>query len=93
MAWPWATMAANLVGALAMGALAGWSERHAPSANLRAFLAPGLLGGFTTFSAFSLETAAMLEGGRSLAALGYATLSVAGSVALLFAGLALGRAA
>ena len=56
-AWPWGTFAANLLGGFAMGLLAGWLARGStmPGEPIRLLLGVGLLGGFTTFSAFSLE--------------------------------------
>ena len=57
----------------------------------RLFLTTGILGGFTTFSAFSLDTALLVEKGRMMTALGYALGSVVLSVAALFAALALVR--
>ncbi|HSO48100.1 MAG TPA: CrcB family protein, partial [Rhizobiaceae bacterium] len=60
---------------------------------LRLFLATGLLGGFTTFSAFSLDFAALWERGATAAALGYALSSVFLSIAAVFAGLWMMRAA
>jgi fluoride exporter len=88
---PWGTLACNLIGGLAMGALAAAVLSGAGSENLRLFAGVGLLGGFTTFSAFSLETAAMLQRGDLALAGGYALASVVGSVAALFAGMALMR--
>ncbi len=91
--WPHGTLAVNLVGGLAMGLLAGWLAQRASAggAEVRLFLATGLLGGFTTFSAFSLEMAGMLAR-RDVLAMGlYAAVSVMGAVAACVAGLALAR--
>ncbi len=90
--FPYGTLAANLTGGLAMGLLAGWLARHASGNEpWRLLLAVGLLGGFTTFSAFSLELTNMIQRGTWSSAAGYALVSVAGSVLALFAGLALMR--
>src|SRR5215213_3321964 len=91
--FPWGTLAVNVAGSLAMGLLAGWLALKAgPSAQAwRLFLATGVLGGFTTFSAFSLDAATLWERGEAAAASLYALASVALSVAALFAGLALAR--
>ncbi len=86
--FPWGTFAVNVAGSFAMGVLAVvvvirrdlGLERYAP------LLMPGLLGGFTTFSAFSFETFELIERGRLVAAAGY----VGGSVAVGLAALALG---
>ncbi len=93
-AFPWGTLTANVLGSLAMGLLAGWLARHGQaSEGARLFLAVGLLGGFTTFSAFSLEFALMVERGTiGLAAL-YVALSLIAGFAALFVGLAVMRAA
>jgi CrcB protein len=88
---PWGTLACNVLGGLAMGALAAALLAGGGSENLRLFAGVGLLGGFTTFSAFSLETAAMLQRGDLALAGGYALASVVGSVLALFAGMALMR--
>ena len=90
--FPWGTVAVNLVGCLAMGIFIETLARRLGGSNeLRLFVATGLLGGFTTFSAFSLDFAVLYERGETAAAMGYAALSVAGSLTALFAGMALAR--
>jgi CrcB protein len=90
--WPWGTLAANVLGGLAMGILAGWLALRATGGEpLRLFLAVGVLGGFTTFSAFSLETLLMIERGEIVSATAYAAISVAASVGALGLGLLLMR--
>lgn len=90
--WPWATFAANILGGLAMGVLAAWVLRGDNSAEpLRLFVGVGVLGGFTTFSAFSLEMAQMIERGQGVMAASYALASVLLALGALFAGLALAR--
>lgn len=91
--YPWGTLAVNLGGGLAMGLLAGMVARESLGEPWQLLLGVGVLGGFTTFSAFSLEMAAMVERGALAGALGYALLSVAGSLLALFAGLYAVRAA
>jgi CrcB protein len=91
--FPWGTLSVNLVGGLLMGLLAGWLARTGGSEATRLFLAVGLLGGFTTFSAFSLETFAMIERSQYGIAAFYVGSSVIGSVLLLFLGLWLWRTA
>jgi fluoride exporter len=91
---PYGTLAVNVLGSFFMGVLITlFAERYALSQEMRAFLTVGLLGGFTTFSTFSLETALLIE--RN--ALGLAALYIAASVLLavggLFAGIWAGRAA
>lgn len=90
--FPHATLTVNVLGSLAMGLLAGWLARHADGGeHWRLLLGVGVLGGFTTFSAFSLEVALMMERGAMAQAAIYVALSLLGGVGGLFAGLALGR--
>ena len=93
LGFPYGTLFINVVGSLAMGLIA---EYFALKAGLpqswRLFLTTGILGGFTTFSAFSLETALLYERGEVAAAAIYAVASVVLAVGALFAGLAIVRA-
>lgn len=90
--FPWSTLTCNVVGSFAMGLLAGWLARHGHGGeNWRLFLGVGMLGGFTTFSSFSLEFALLVERGAMANAVLYAGVSMAGAFAGLFAGLALLR--
>lgn len=93
-AWPWGTLGVNVIGGLLMGVLVGALAR-APGGGeaWRLLLGVGMLGGFTTFSAFALDAVAMIERGALSAALAYVLVSVAGSIAALFAGLTLTRMA
>ncbi len=90
--FPWATLTVNVVGSFLMGlAVVVIAERYAADPGLRAFLMTGILGGFTTFSAFSLD-AVELSIDRSLAVAAlYVGLSVAGAIGGLLAGLYLAR--
>ena len=91
--FPWGTWIVNLVGGFLMGALAGVLARsNASGEQLRLFLGVGVLGGFTTFSAFSLEAFNMLARGNYLLASSYAVSSVVGSVLMLVLGVYLVRA-
>jgi len=76
-----------------MGLIAGWLAQRAAGSGqeLRLFLATGILGGFTTFSAFSLDTALLWERGAVSLAAGYVLASVLGAILFLFAGLWLAR--
>ena len=92
LGFPYGTFIVNIVGALLMGVLIeALALRFQGSSELRTLLATGVLGGFTTFSAFSLEVANMIERDQWYAAMFYACASVVFSVAALFAGLYLGR--
>jgi CrcB protein len=90
---PFGTFIANLLGGLLMGLLVGWLafRGDADQERWRLLLGVGALGGFTTFSAFSLETALMIERRHWEIAAIYVTASVLLSVAALFVGLFLGR--
>ncbi len=91
--WPVGTFAANLIGGFAMGMLAGWLARAGSNAGeqWRLLLGVGVLGGFTTFSAFSLETFLMIERGQLLLALSYALASVIGAIIALAVGMQIMR--
>lgn len=88
-AFPWATLSVNVLGSLVMGVLAGWLARHGSGGNetLRLLLGVGLLGGFTTFSSFSLEMMLLIERGQILLALTYAAISLLAGLAALYFGL------
>ncbi|URW74785.1 fluoride efflux transporter CrcB [Sphingomonas donggukensis] len=90
-AYPWGTLGVNLIGGLLMGLLVGTLARTGANESARLFLGVGVLGGFTTFSAFSLDAANMLERGALVPAGLYVAASVIGSIVALFAGLALAR--
>lgn len=93
-AFPYGILAINVLGSTAMGFLAGWlAFRAEVLPEVRLFLATGVLGGFTTFSAFSLDTALLMERGETFAAAAYVAGSVALSVLGLFIGLWAMRAA
>lgn len=93
-AFPWATLSVNVAGSFAMGLLAGWLARAGTHGDgLRLLLGVGLLGGFTTFSAFSLDVVLLAQRGAIGTAALYAAVSLAAGFAGLFAGLALMRSA
>ena len=93
-AFPWGTLTANILGGLAMGVLAGLLARFGSGAEgWRLFLGVGILGGFTTFSSFSLETVNLIERGAIGLAGAYALISVVASVLALFVGLWIVRVA
>jgi CrcB protein len=94
-AFPWGTLTVNVLGSFIMGALAGWLAFKAGegwSQPLRLFLTTGVLGGFTTFSAFSLDAVLIWERGQIGLSLAYVMASVILSIAGLVAGLGLVRA-
>ena len=92
--FPAGTLTVNVVGGLLMGLLAGYfALRHEGGGQaMRLFLATGVLGGFTTFSAFSLDAVLLWERGDVAAATGYVLLSVVLSIGALLVGLAIMRA-
>lgn len=87
--FPFATLFVNLLGCLLIGLIAGMTLRNDTSPLLRIFIVTGILGGFTTFSAFGLETIALIRGGHIAASLLYVTVSVVGGCAGTFVGLAM----
>lgn len=89
--FPWWTLSINIAGGLLMGLLVGVLSRMDGSETARLFVGVGVLGGFTTFSAFSLETWQLMERGQLGAALAYVLASVVGSVVALWLGLAVAR--
>lgn len=91
--FPYATLLVNVAGSFAMGVLIGLLARHVSeqSPAIRAFVGVGILGGFTTFSAFSLDVVTLIERGAAVDAGIYALASVVFSVVGLFAGLYLTR--
>jgi len=91
-AFPWGTLAVNVTGCFAIGSLATWlTERSAGTPELRLFLLVGVLGGYTTFSTFGLETWRLLESAEWWRAGANALGSVAAGLAGVVAGVALAR--
>jgi fluoride exporter len=90
--FPWATLVVNVLGSLAMGALVVLLAQK-DATRMAPLLMTGLLGGFTTFSAFSLDAVTLYERGQIGAAAGYVTASVVLSIGALFAGMALMKGA
>ena len=91
--FPWGTLIVNLLGGLLIGILAGTVVSDGPiDRPLWMFLGVGVLGGFTTFSAFSFDLFAMLQRSELGLALAYTVCSVAGSVLLLVLGFWFARA-
>jgi len=89
---PYGTFAINVIGSFVMGILTEyWAQKSGLPQPLRLFLTTGILGGFTTFSTFSLDTAMLWERGEGVAAFTYAAASVVLSIGALFAGFALVR--
>jgi CrcB protein len=91
--YPWGTLAVNLIGGFLMGVLVGTLARIGQGGEQwRVLIGVGVLGGFTTFSAFSLDAMVMIERGDWIPMLGYALVSVVGSITALAIGLQLTRA-
>lgn len=90
--FPWGTLTVNIVGSLAMGLFVELlARRFGGSAELRLFVATGILGGFTTFSAFSLDAAVLYERGAVVQAALYVAASLVVAVLALFLGMWLGK--
>ena len=90
-AFPWGTMVINVVGSFALGWFLKWAAATDASPSVRAFVAVGLCGGFTTFSTFAIEHLTLLQAGHPTRAALQAILSLAGAV--LAASLGYGLAA
>lgn len=92
-AWlfPWGTFMVNVLGSFAIGLCWVWMEHRGVSEVLKAGVLVGVLGGFTTFSAFSLETLHLVERGEAKSALLYALASLIICVLAAAAGLGVGR--
>ena len=91
--FPYGTLLVNVVGSFAIGIIIGYLAKTTPEwgQSARLLLATGFCGGFTTFSAFSLDAFTLYERGEVLAAAGYVGLSVVLSIAALMAALALSK--
>lgn len=90
--FPWATLTVNILGSFLMGlTIVVFALRFSSSQEMKTFLVTGILGGFTTFSTFSLDFATLLERKENTLALLYLGSSVVLSILGLFAGLALAR--
>jgi len=95
LSFPWGTFAVNLIGSFLIGWLAAYFAFRAGSnwtQPMRLFLITGILGGFTTFSSFSLDFAMLYERGAATPAVLYVLGSVGISLVAIFAGLYVGRA-
>ena len=93
LAFPTGTLAVNIAGCFLIGLLTQHYMNVQTSPVMRAALITGFCGGFTTFSAFSVETVGLIEGGEHLKAAAYILMSLTISVAATFAGMAAARAA
>lgn len=91
LTFPWATLAANAAGCLMIGLLSGYAVRRSlPQALLEA-VRTGFIGGFTTFSAFSVETIRLLDAGHSALAASYVVTSILLGMGLTLLGMRMGR--
>ena len=91
-ALPWGTFTVNVVGSFALGFLLVWLQALAPNDEVRQFAVVGVLGSFTTFSAFSYEAVALARAGEALRASGYLLGSVVFGVAAVILGASLATA-
>ncbi len=86
--FPYATITVNILGSLVMGFLIGFfSHYYSPSPEIKAFVITGLLGGFTTFSAFSLDAITLIERNNYIGAGSYVLFSVILSISAVFIGI------
>ena len=89
--FPWGTLTVNVVGSAVMGAFAGYLMTREPGTGsdaVRLFFMTGILGGFTTFSTFSLDVVVLWQRGATMAAIGYVLVSLALSILALLAAMA-----
>lgn len=94
LAFPFGTLVVNVLGSFLLGLMVSlFAEKYALSQEVRGFLTVGLLGGFTTFSAFTMETMLLFERHTLGLAVLYVIASVGLAVVAMFAGIALGRVA
>ncbi|GJE54278.1 MULTISPECIES: fluoride efflux transporter CrcB [Methylobacterium] len=89
--FPWGTMTINVAGSILMGVVTGWFALRGGSMQARLFIATGILGGFTTFSTFSLEAFMLFERGETGGAIAYILTSVIAGIGGLAFGLLLMR--
>ncbi|PRD50968.1 fluoride efflux transporter CrcB [Phyllobacterium myrsinacearum] len=92
--WPGGTLFVNLVGCFLMGLCAGWFAFRGggtESQSVRLLITTGIIGGFTTFSAFALDTATLWQRDNGIASAAYVIISVAGSILAAFIGLSVFR--
>jgi fluoride exporter len=91
--WPWATLLINLTGCLLLGLLVAVVAVRRPEARwLQPFLAVGVLGGFTTFSAFAVEVVVQMDAGSAVLAAAYVLASVVGGIGAVALGARAGQA-
>ena len=89
--WPWDTLAVNLVGALLIGIIAASSLVTTGPHWVGPFVITGFLGGFTTFSAFALETGTLHDAGQALMAAGYVLVTMVGGLLAVRVGVVIGE--
>lgn len=91
-AFPYGTLAVNALGCLVIGLIVGfWDARHPLSSEAQAFLIVGVLGGFTTFSAFGIETVRLLRDGAYLAGSANVALQLGVGLSAVALGLRIGQ--
>jgi len=88
---PWGTLAVNIIGGIVMGFITGAFEGRTHDPDIRIFLTTGILGGFTTFSAFSLDAVRLMQSENLAIAGGYIIASVALAISGVIFGLAAAR--
>lgn len=94
LAFPYGTLTVNVVGSLVMGLLVGWLGKPVVGGeNIRLLIGVGMLGGFTTFSSFSLDTIALIQRGQPGLAASYVAISLTAGFGALFLGLIMMRSA